>query len=180
MQLNVQGFLSSIAEIQVMLDDTKPEIVCLTETHLQQYIKMPILHGYTLVSRLDRRTDQKVVHVGDSKTAERSWHILHTNSGAVLLGVWYRPPARGEIASIRSLEEEFEEFGEGTVGTVLVGDMNVHERTWLRYSNGTSLEGRELQNMSVVHGLEQLIREPTRLNPDHLLDHAVSRYTRSC
>ena len=99
---------------------------------------MPILHGYTLVSRLDRRTDQKgggvmvwarsgqelnVVHVGDSKIAERSWHILHTNCGAVLRGVWYRPPARGEIASIRSLEEEFEQFGEGTVGAVLVGDM---------------------------------------------------------
>ena len=120
------------------------------------------------------RQEFNIVHVGDSDNAERSWHILHTNNGAVLLGVWYRPPAPGQIQSIESLETEMEKYCEGTVGSVLVGDMNVHERAWLKFSSGTTPEGRALHDVCIANGLEQLLKEPSRLEPDHLLDLVIS------
>ena len=89
--------------------------------------------------------EQCVVHVGDSDVAERSLHILHTDRGPVAVALWYRQPDPGEVASNKALELELPRFAADTVGTILLGDVNVHEPTWLRYSAGTTPEGRELQ-----------------------------------
>ena len=48
------------------------------------------------------------------------------------------------------------------LGVILVGDMNVHERSWLKYSNGISAEGRKLREASADLGLRQLAHAPTR------------------
>ena len=42
--------------------------------------------------------------VGDSAAAERSWHVVHSNRGPLLLGLWYRPPARGREGLISELD----------------------------------------------------------------------------
>ena len=145
------------------------------------------LDGYFLVSRLDRRDssgwggvalfakvgfEQCIVHVGDSDVAERSWHILHTDRGPVAVALWYRRPSPGEVVSIHTLEPELRKFGSDTVGTLILGDMNVHEQAWLRYSSGTTIEGRELHGFCSEHGLQQHVREPTR--GDYLLDLVLS------
>ena len=54
------------------------------------------------------------------------------------------------------------------MGTILVGDMNVHNKEWLRFSSGTPPEGRRLFQLCQERGLEQLVVGPTRGN--HLLD----------
>ena len=54
------------------------------------------------------------------------------------------------------------------MGTILVGDMNVHEASWLKYSDGTSPEGRALRDVAYCHGWEERVRKPTR--GEHLLD----------
>ena len=38
-------------------------------------------------------------------------------------------------------------YGADTIGTLVLGDMNVHEKSWLKYSDGTSAEGRELRDL---------------------------------
>ena len=81
--------------------------------------------------------EHAIVHVGDSDVAERSWHIIHSNRGPILFGAWYKPPMQGETASIDSLDAEVSKFGSEVLGTILVGDMNVHEAGWLRFSDGT-------------------------------------------
>ncbi len=139
--------------------------------------------GYVEVSRQDRGPSSRgggvmvfskvgfehaIVHVGDSSVAERSWHIIHSNRGPILFGAWYRPPTHGEIASIESLDEEIANFGGETLGTILLGDMNVHEEGWLRFSDGTSIEGRLLRDVACSHGWEERVRKPTR--GQHLLD----------
>ena len=48
--------------------------------------------------------------------------------------------------------------------------MNVHHVRWLYHSKGISPEGRALHELSLKYNLKQLVREPTRFNPDHLLD----------
>ena len=82
--------------------------------------------------------------------------------------VMYRPPHIGETETISTLANEISQFTEEAAGLVMVGDFNVHNQVWLRYSRGNSAEGKALERVCDRFGLKQLIREPTRL--DNLLD----------
>ena len=115
-----------------------------------------------------RGFENSIVHIGDSVAHERSWFIIHSDRGGIVLGLWYRRPARDETESITSLYEEFASFSEGTFRTIIMGDMNVHEVEWLKFSNRNSLEGRELQTFSKIPGLSERADKPTR--GDNLLD----------
>ena len=54
------------------------------------------------------------------------------------------------------------------IGTIIVGDLNVHSIRWLQYSSCNSVEGEYLHNVCKEMGLQQRVAEPTR--EDHLLD----------
>ena len=113
-----------------------PSYVFLTETWLDKSAQEISIKGYVLVSRRDRETtthgggvaawarrglENTIVHMGNSSIAERSWHIIHSNRGPLLAGLWYRRPDAGEVASIESLETEIAEFGKDALGTILIG-----------------------------------------------------------
>ncbi len=184
--LNIQGYVSHEAELDALVEQSGfPTFVGLNETFLpgEGVVKNVDLKGYVKVSRLDRRDgsgwggillfakkgfEDFLVHVGDSSVAERSWHILHTDRGPISLSLWYRPPNRGEIDSITSLDHEIADFARDVSGHVIVGDLNVHEVSWLRFSDGTSVEGRELHEFCRERGLDERVRAPTR--NDYLLD----------
>ena len=83
-----------------------PEFVAVTESWLDASVVSPVLHGYRLISRRDRNDGRKrggivffaredisnqIVHASTSQAAERTWHILHSCAGPVLLGFWCRP-----------------------------------------------------------------------------------------
>ena len=54
-------------------------------------------------------------------------------------------------------------------GVLVMGEINVHQRSWLRFSSeGDTPAGRMLQNIANSASLKQLVREPTRAN--NLLD----------
>ena len=164
-----------------------PDFVAITETHLREGLKEINLTNYVLVSRRDRidsrpaeekgwggvalfaRSDvyQSIVFTEASNVNELTWHTLHSDIGPILLGVWYRPPHRGETASVRQFEVELETHSD-FVGKIIVGDMNVHNEHWLTFSNGMSPEGRELEQICASHGLKQRVKHPTR--GEHLLD----------
>ena len=55
---------------------------------------------------------------------------------------------------------------------VVVGDLNIHHASWLRFSNGESNKGRHLKEICLNFGLKQLISQPTRGN--YLLDLCLS------
>ncbi len=117
---------------------------------------------------------ENVVHVGDSPVDERSWHIIHCDCGPVLLCVWYRPPNKGETDSIRRFESELETYARDTVATLAVGDFNVHNVEWLRFSNGMSPEGKALEDACTARGLKQHVKKPTRGH--YLLDLVLSNF----
>ena len=97
---NVQGFVSKSADLAFFVENRGcPEIVGFTVTFLDKS-KPAELNGYVQISRLDRRTGEKcggiilfakqgsehaIVHVGDSEEHERSWFVIHSNRGAILL-----------------------------------------------------------------------------------------------
>ncbi len=162
-----------------------------TETWLDRGTERCELSGYHLVSRLDRRNairsdrggiafyvrdglQASVVHIGDSDVDERSWHVIHANSGPILVCVWYRRPEAGEIASIRRFEQEYEVYSKHAVSFLAVGDFNVHNREWLRFSSHDSPEGTELEHVCCTHGLTQHVKSPTR--GANLLDLVLSDF----
>ena len=98
--------------------------------------------------------------------------VLHSDTGPYLIGVWYRPPVPGEMQSIMDFSEEWQRLSKEVLGTILVGDLNVHHIRWLRYSLRNSAEGELLRDICDAVGLRQLVREPTR--GDNLLDLALT------
>ena len=165
----------------------EPDIVCVTETFLDASVGDVSLSGYDLISRRDRddgrvcggiavfalkSISQNVIHIESCTDSERSWHIVHGQQCSFLLGLWYRPPEPGEIATIRSFDADLSRLAESCAFTVVVGDFNVHQKNWLRHSERNSQEGRELQDVASMHGLVQSVKEPTRENV--LLDLVLS------
>jgi hypothetical protein len=119
------------------------------------------LEGYALVARRDRRDGRKCGGVivfarsdissrctllDESVQAERVWVLLNSTVGPYLICAWYRPPDPGEVTSIVSLREEWGRLSVNALGSVIVGDINVHHKSWLRYSMRNSAEGAELRD----------------------------------
>ena len=129
---NIRGFISHKDELEVLLKiHSYPCFVGSMETFLDPSRHHPKLNGYVVVARKDRgglrqkggffcfvRDDllRYVFHLGNSSVAERLWIAFHSDQGPYLMGLWYRPPAHGEVASITSIPSEIEEFGNGMLG----------------------------------------------------------------
>ena len=179
----VRGFISRVAELsaRLRLMKSKPSVLFLIETWADKGLRTMRIEGYTLISRYDRadgrqgggvavfaldKLAHEVTHLGD-------WVIVHPDNGPYVAGCWYRPPAPGEIDSIRSLKEELQTHAAKAVGSVVLGDLNVHHRRWLKFSNRNSWEGEVLCSICKEIGLTQLIQEPT-WEEEHLLDLVLS------
>ena len=189
MHPNIRDFVSHQAELEarIRLMPSLPSVICLNETFLDKSIRTISLNGYMLVSRRDRQDDSgwggiccfarndfasNIVHVETSRDAERQWHELHSSCGPFLLVNQYRPPHYGETLSIDSLDDDMASFHCNTFGTIILGDFNVHNKAWLKYSSHDSPEGYALQNFCQRHGFQNYVTMPTRGN--HLLDLVLS------
>ena len=188
LHLNIGGFASHRDELLVHLEmHSWPDIVGITGTKMDVTMSHPLLAGYVLISRLDRRNGSAhggillfarasiapyIVHIADSEHYERSWHIFHSHAGPVLLCLWYRPPCYGEIASILAFEDELKLHRPSAIGTIAIGDFNVHNKAWLTHSRNTAPEGTALQTVCDSHGLRECVRQPTR--GKYLLDLALT------
>ena len=71
-------------------------------------------------------------------------------------------PHYSESDSITSFELEWGELEASHVGTVIVGDMNVHHVQCLTYSIHTTPADIALRTWAAEHGLRQLVKKPTR------------------
>jgi len=85
----------------------------------------------------------------------------------VLLGIWYRPGV-AEVDDFSALYEELSNYFSQVSGVLLLDDMSIHHKRWLRFSSGDSPAGAQLRALCDCRGLSQLVREPTR--NDFLLD----------
>ena len=179
--INIQSIISAAkrAHLSAELEKYDPDVLALNETWLDSTVASLDIPGYTLVSRRDRphtsvgrlnhggialyrRSEGLLVtHLEDSKTAERAWHVVHTDVGGVLLGVWYRPPGSSHN-HIETFDAELERLREGMVGTLVVGDLNVWHKGWLKHSPRDTLEGERLHTICKEHSLKQIVKEPTR------------------
>ena len=165
---------------------SKPELLLFNETKMHDEEPRMQIPGYQEVSKKNRDSHgggvaifactDKITRFSElevSATHERIWILIHTDEGPLLLGCWYRPP-REPLDGIARFQEELKRLRAQAVGTIVIGDLNVHSRRWLTHSAGESAEGKYLQEVCVTAGLQQLVREPTRecmeTNNKYLLD----------
>ena len=69
---------------------------------------------------------------------------------------------KNEVESIRRFDQELQRLSQDCVASIIVGDRNVHNQAWLRWSNRTALECLELKAVCCTHGLKQYVKGPTR------------------
>ena len=91
----------------------------------------------------------------------------------MLLCIWYRLPCVGEIWSIVAFEAEWERLSVGFLGTLVVGDINVHHTQWLKFSHSVSVEGSRLFGFCWENGFRQMVKQPTHKD-GHLLDLGIT------
>ena len=98
--------------------------------------------------------------------------MVHADQGPHLVGVWYRPPAPGETGTVTTFKVEFSALENTSLCIIILGDLNAHNRQWLKYSSHNSTEGRALQDACEDIGLRQIVPKPSR--DDHLLDFVLA------
>ena len=153
---------------------SKPELLLLNETKMHDEEPRMLIPGYIEVSRKNRDSDgggivvfaraDKINSFSElevSTTRERTWILIHTDEGPILLCCWYRPP-REPLDGITSFQKELNRLRAQAVGVIIIGDVNVHSRRWLTHSSGESVEGKYLQEVCVPAGWQQMVREPIR------------------
>eukprot|EP00969_Alexandrium_andersonii_P280763 12413425-Alexandrium_andersonii.AAC.1 len=85
---------------------------------------------------------------------------MHTDCHPVSLCCWYRAPSPGDASAVVSLDAEWAEFSAGAVASLIIGDVNVRNLAWLRYSTHTSEEGRALEHWCSSLGFVECVRQP--------------------
>ena len=103
----------------------------------------------------------QVTFLESSQEWERCWFLLHTLDGPYLICCWYRPPGES-LTGISAMQSELRRLRNQGVGVLIIGDMNVHNPRWLRFSNKNTPEGTLLYETVAEEGLEQIVKEPTR------------------
>jgi hypothetical protein len=177
MHVNIQGCSTKhLAELSayIRLCSSSPDIVSVNETFLDPSIEDVELEGFAVVGRRDRiySGDERkcggvivfarsgiadhVTLLEISDNSERMWFQLHSSIGPFLLSAWYRPPQNGEVDSIVAFEEEYNRLRGHALGTILVGDLNLHCPRWLKHSSHNSKEGESMRNVCLKSGLRQI------------------------
>ena len=128
---------------RIRLAEFPPNLIGITESWLDKSIEAVPLEGYNVIARRDRDEDsgrggvlifaqedigERVAVLEKSDVAERIWAVIHTNHGPYLIAMWYRPPCSGELSSITSFGEELSRLRGEALGTLICGDMNVHQK----------------------------------------------------
>ena len=137
-----------LAELSHHLEMYRPHVVCIQETWLDASIKeSPRVPGYTECSRRDRHAGSNrggiltlvrddfngLVHIANSKDEERSWHFLKIGIESIWTANWYRPGA-SEFDGFSELYAELGEYFPQATGVVIMGNLNIHHKRWLKYS----------------------------------------------
>jgi len=179
--VNIQCLLARVAELEYQLELHRPHVVLIQETWLNESVDKVQITGYDVVSRRDRKKTENrggiltlqredfngLVHIANSDVEERSWHFLRLGCDTILLANWYRPGAI-EHDAFQSLHGEVARYYSEVSGVFLAGDLNIHHKKWLKFSNADTPVGADLKTFCDSYNLSQLVREPTR--NEYLLD----------
>ena len=174
---NLNGFVTNSARVvaAIRLRAKVPHVVFLNETKTDAGDKNFQLEGFVKIHKKDRckggggiavfaRRDiaTRVTLLDEESVDERCWITIHSDEGPYLGCCWYRPGTGGETQSITRFGEELQRLRQTVIGTIIIGDLNVHSTRWLRHSTTNSAANTLLQNLCNEMGLKQYQRANAR------------------
>ena len=173
--MNIRCIVAHLTELEYHLDVHRPHVVMIQETWLDASVEHIKVRNYRVVSRRDRKetanrggilTLQRndfngMVHIKNSDEEERSWHFLNLGIETFLFANWYRPGATDHDDFVK-LYDELSEYFYQCSGILIAGDLNIHHKKWLRYSNDNTQIGTDMKAFCDVHGMPQIVRESFR------------------
>ena len=177
--------MGKLAELVHVLEDLAIDLLLIQESWLDMSVQNPVIPNFYVVGRRDRKdgpncggvityarkTLSNISHYKSSDDCERMWHLLLRDSGCIAICNWYLPPG-ATLEEIESLNSELAEVTQVAHTCVLTGDLNVHHRSWLRFSREDTTRGRHLKEICDNYGHRQLISQSIR--GEYLLDPSLS------
>ena len=188
--LNVRSLLPKIAELSLILNQTKASILAVSETHLDSSIGDSEVNvkGYTLVRRDRDRNGGGVClfirdtisfnvrqDLGEVEFEAVFVDVFFPKSRPILVGVCYRPPSDGNF--LDRLNDIFERLNLRDEAYIL-GDFNI-------CVDKQSSLARKYSGILNSFSFTQLINAPTRITAssksvlDHILTNSVSKVVNS-
>ena len=176
--LNARRLTGKIPEFHALIDEHRPDIVCVTETHLDSTIPTyEIFPDYFNVYRKDRNLDGDVVAIAvknlaslpclnlDSE-AEIVWsQILLTTGKTFLMGCYYHVPD-SPIGLWKDLDASLDQIPQEASSVphiVLTSDFNAKTINWGDGVQTANSSHRNLVDITNKHFLSQHVLEPTRI-----------------
>ena len=157
-------------ELRLFCDKFKPHVLSLNETWLDDSFSDVELSlpGYQLMRRdRDRHGGGIAVYIADNLSLNRLdtpadniealwFELSQPNSKKILFGAIYRPPILDASTFTDSLEEMLNNYVNGSLETVLLGDFNFD------YTSPNAAT-KNFQRIENLFNLKQLITDPTRI-----------------
>ena len=181
--MNCQSIRNKRSAISESVEYTKPDVIIGCESWLGPEHKNSEIfpEGYqSNVYRKDRNKNGGGVFISvhDNLTTsevessqsqcEAVWAELHTNEKSVLIGSYYRPP-NSTIDSIEQLSTSIHQVTHNKdKHLIIAGDFNLPHINWEHCSitPGAPQHAQHQELLSLIneHGLEQMQKQPTRIN----------------
>ncbi|MGH9705388.1 MAG: endonuclease/exonuclease/phosphatase family protein, partial [Candidatus Acidiferrales bacterium] len=177
---NIRGLNSNINSVHQHLQTNKPHLLALCETKVSSSTSIVnyLYPGYELHSRFRRnfgvclfaRSDLSCQREEalEPKDFDVMWFKITTLQTTRFICCLYRPPSDKQFRALfSSLANtiDFLQINHPNAEIAILGDFNVHNTNWLKYSNTNVDQGREAESFAISCGLTQLLDEPTRI-PD--------------
>ena len=183
--VNIRSLKGKLDELLAVIQANDINMVLVQETWLDASYEHMVLPNFQVLARRDRsdganrggvisyiRSDlNNVIAYKESLQAERMWHLVQRDSGNVAICNWYLPPGNS-LEELQSFKEELEEISILADSIIVAGDLNVHHKSWLKYSREDTSRGRELRDICSHQGLFEKVGKPTR--GEYLLDLVLS------
>ena len=181
--VNCQSIRNKRSAISESVEYTKPDVIVGCESWLGPEHKNSEIFpdGYqSNVYRKDRNKNGGGVFIavhdnlttseveGSQSQCEAVWTELHTNEKSVLIGSYYRPP-NSTVDSIEELSASIHQITRNKdKHVILAGDFNLPHINWEHCSitPGAPQSAHHQGLLSLIneHGLEQMQKQPTRIN----------------
>src|SRR5260221_4024738 len=197
--MNTNGLLSKRADLQIVIHDEKPAIICCQETRLDDSIQSSeIFPEEYLVLRKDRNSRGGGVCIAITSNyvatpcpeldsdSESIWIKLQiVGQKALYVCSYYRPPS-SDVDYMEQLRHPLEAImskyhRKGTPHVIVVGDFNYPLINWQISKSLPRCQGQVLVDISGDFYLKQLVKSPTRVDPStgvsNVLDLAFSTHS---
>ena len=177
---NIRGLHSNLTSVHQYLETERPSFLILSETQIKspsdsthlQYPNYELHESFRFKGGTCAFVRSDVVCCRmpnlESSPFDTLWLKSSVSNTQIFMCCLYRSPNdQNHVQFFSYLAAQIDSISSTYPDSqiILLGDFNVHNSDWLRYSGMTNAAGREAEAFAISHDLSQLVTFPTRI-PD--------------